>query len=573
MTTAVNPKTEITMSNGQVLAPFIVEILANIGICGRSSIISFLEPKLNDLPNPFKMEGMTAAVNILEQAIVKKTPILIWGDYDVDGVTATALLIQFFRTIHCKATYYIPNRLTEGYAIQAEPLKKLPFSSIAGEKILITVDNGISSHEGISQAKELGYTTIVTDHHIPPDEEVNSDVILNPKQKKCTFPDKNMAGVGVAFYLAMGLRSHLRKKNFFSNTRQLPNLKTLLDLVAVGTVADMVPLNGINRTLVKAGMEIIGKTGNIGLSALCRTSNVIPRTLSSEDISFQLAPKINAAGRLGKVELAMDLLLTESKQNAKQLAKDLSKNNDSRKLLTLSEIDDALHDIAVAGKRKTSVIFGSYHIGVAGIVASKLVEKFNTPSIVLCKSKDNIFKGSARSIPGVNIHLAIKDCSDLLMSYGGHPMAAGLSITYKNINPFLERFEESVTKQLTDKPPIAIVEPTINIPIKALFLGKDLRQLQRLEPFGQGNPQPIFRDTTTTFSEIKQIGRDKDHLRMKFVSGNNIITEGVAFGLGHLANECRATQGAEIHYTPSLNSFRGKVSWQVMVKNITFPSQ
>ena len=325
----------LRLSDGTIIDPLIEKILTRRNITGQKAVRAFLHPKLQDLPTPFQMKDMEIAVTVLEEGIKRDVPILIIGDYDVDGTTATALLMLFFREIGCTANYYIPNRLSEGYGLHEESLRKLAAGKEKTEKILITVDNGIGAHGAVRLAGELGYHTIVTDHHTPPDTRVPADAVLNPKQEDRNFTDKNLAGVGVAFYLAMGLRSHLSKVGFFRERRGTPNLKSLMDLVAVGTVADMVPLSGINRTLVKAGMETLALKTNYGLTELCKQTSIDCSYIRSEDISFQLAPKINAAGRLGKADRAVGLFLAQSKTEASEIASELIRNNERRKNINI----------------------------------------------------------------------------------------------------------------------------------------------------------------------------------------------------------------------------------------------
>jgi len=562
----------VRLSSGAVIEPFVVDLLGSRGIHGQESIREFLEPKLSTLPDPFLMKGMESAVRIIESAIREEQKILIWGDYDVDGTTATSLLIKFFKILGVAVDYYIPNRLNEGYGLQCEALTRITGEAYRNSKVLITVDNGISAHEAVCQARKLGYRVIVTDHHTPPEVGVEADAILNPKQIDCPFPDKNLAGVGVAFYLVMGLRGWLKKKSFFGPNRPLPNLKDLLDLVALGTVADMVPLHGANRVLVRAGMEIMAKKLNPGVTALCKATNIDPGLIRSEDISFQLGPKINAAGRLGDADKAVSLLLETDKSVAKVLAKGLVKNNEARRSINISELVNALREIGQASELKNSaIVAGVYHVGVAGIVASGLVGEFNRPSVVLCKCEDGTYKGSARSIPGVDLYVILSKCSEILIGFGGHKMAGGLSLKDCNVLKFKELFDSLVFDQTKGLYEEAVATFDAEITIEELFKHSTLRQLHLLEPFGQGNPQPIFSDTEVRFSEIMAIGKDKSHLRVSFKGKSGKITKGIAFGMGALAENCRASKTSSVLYTPSLNFFRGKRNWQARVVDIVFP--
>jgi single-stranded-DNA-specific exonuclease len=571
MNVDISQNSRIKLSDGTVLDPFIENFLKQRGICGEETIRTFLQPKLKDLPSPFLMKDMNLAVKIIEEALEKNHSILIWGDYDVDGTTATALLILFFKSIGVSTEHYIPNRLTEGYGLQKGGLKRVSENIDTKKTVLITVDNGISAHEAVKFAKDLGYKVIVTDHHLPPPIRVEADAVLNPSQESCSFPDKTLAGVGVAFYLAMGIRTHLVKKGFFGESLEAPNLKRLLDLVAVGTVADMVPLKKTNRILVKAGMETLAQEGNKGLTALCRKSNLDPGFIRSEDISFQLAPKINAAGRLGEADKAIRLFLSQSKKDGLTLANELIKNNEIRKNINIADFINAKKDIeeTASSKNFSMIVAGNYHIGVAGIVASNLVEKYDKPSVVLCDMGSEILKGSARSVPGVDLYRILEECQDVLLGFGGHKMAAGMSLNKNMLNEFIDLFDHSAKSQTNELTTVVAPQIDDDIEIKKLFSNGILRQLHMMEPFGQGNPQPIFRDTTSRFNELTPIGKDKTHLRLSFGRGRNDI-KGIAFGMGHLVSDCRASKDKEILYTPSVNFFKGKRSWQVRVTDIIF---
>ena len=370
----------------------------------------------------------------------------------------------------------------------------------------------------------------------------------------------------------MGIRSHLHSNDFFDDTRTAPNLKLLLDLVAVGTVADMVPLHGVNRILVRAGMETLSQCSNLGLTALCRANNLDPTFIRSEDISFQIAPKINAAGRLGMANRAVELLIAGTKSDGQSIARELTKNNEKRKNINIQELANAIHDIEESEKtnKYSTVIAGEYHIGVAGIVASNLVEKYNKPCVVLCKIDGGTYKGSARSVPGVDLYLAIEKCEALLLGFGGHTMAAGLSISTENISKFIQLFDRSIYEQTQGKVNKLTAEVDADIEIEDLFKNDKLRQLHLFEPFGQGNPQPIFRDTESRIFGITPIGKDKNHLRLSFGGSGRKVTDGIAFGLGYLAEHCRTNKDKEIMYTPSVNFFRGKRSWQARVTSVEF---
>lgn len=562
----------LTLGDGSPIKPLILRMLNKRGIQSENQIKKFLEPQLKDLPNPTLMQGLEKAASIIGESVINNNPILIWGDYDVDGTTATALLLLFFKAVqHTNVEYYIPNRLQEGYGLQEEPLKRISSSKTLENKILITVDNGISAHTAVDTAKKLGYKVIVTDHHTPPETRVNADAILNPRQDSCTFPGKNLAGVGVAFYLAIGIRSHLQKNNYFKNAKTIPNLKQFLDLVAIGTVADMVELDETNRILVRAGLESIAENTNPGISALCSKTNLDRTSLRSEDIAFQLAPKINAAGRLGCADDAVSLLTCESSTESERWSSTLINNNEERKLITLQNLSDAQHHIEKdRDKYNVSVVVASdFHIGVAGIVASNLVEQSNKPCIVLCEQGDATYKGSARSIPGVNLYTALSECQEVLTGFGGHAMAAGMSLKVNDLERFQKLFDIAVHKQCCNITGEKEEDLEEEVSIQELFDESVLKQLFLLEPHGIGNPQPVFRDPAVSFKDIRRIGKDKSHLRLTINNGTSVIN-GIGFGLGELSERCQSASNKGILYSPSLNFFRGRRSWQARVINVLF---
>jgi single-stranded-DNA-specific exonuclease len=560
------------LNDGTTINPLIVAMLKKRGISSQEEISKYLEPQLKDLPPPSDMADLQKASILVGDAIINNHPILIWGDYDVDGTTATALLLRFLKAVRHKNTdFHIPNRLVEGYGLQSESLCKIASDKDLDNKILITVDNGISAHKAVEQAKRLGYKVIITDHHTPPEKSVAADAILNPRQVHCNFSGKNLAGVGVAFYLIIGVRGYLQKKNYFNKTIKTPNLKQFLDLVAIGTVADMVALDETNRILVRAGLETIADKTNPGIYSLCTKMNLDCSFLRSEDISFQIAPKINAAGRLGFAERAVSLLMCNYMSEADSLCDQLIKANEERKNITLNNFSKAINNIknSFANQKNCIVVSGDFHIGVAGIVASNLVEKYEKPAIVLCKQENGVQKGSARSVEGINLYEALSVCHTLLEGFGGHAMAAGMSLRTENVKQFAVMFDSAVSAQYSNQiePGVSITEEAISV--EKLFKEKVLKQLLLLEPHGVGNPQPIFLDSKVCFTNIKQIGSDKSHLKMDVTSGLSVINS-IGFGIGELYQKCQRERPIRFLYSPSLNHFRGKRSWQARIVEIKF---
>ena len=407
LTPPVTPSLELQqLAKKRNLHPVIVKLLAQRGLQDLASIENFLEPRLADLPHPLEMGGMKEAAALAGQAVIAGVPIVIWGDYDVDGTTGTALLVSFFQELGVEATYIIPNRITHGYGLHVDLLYALapPSKSEAQKMLLITVDCGISANAEIVVAQKLGFQVIVTDHHEPPAGGSSADAVLNPKQSTCTFPTKELAGVGVAFYLACGIRQYMREEGFFNEKRREPDVRNLLDLVALGTIADMVPLEKINRILVKEGMRRIEQKKRPGISAMMAVGGLLNSqkgligAVSSEDIGFVLAPMINAAGRLAEARLAVQLLMSKNLEEAMPLAREILSLNNSRKKIGQDVYVRAVSLLEEKNKKGNCLILnGDFHHGVIGIVASRLVEAFHLPTILFSQETDRqgrkVFKG------------------------------------------------------------------------------------------------------------------------------------------------------------------------------------
>ncbi len=566
------PKKKLFLKDGTPVNTLIVKMLNKRGLHSTKEINSYLEPQLTELPKPELMLDLKKGAAIVGNAIIQKSPILIWGDYDVDGTTATALLLLFFKTLgHKQVEYYIPNRLSEGYGLQSESLEKLSNKKRFENPVLITVDNGISAHSAVKTAKKLGFKVIVTDHHAPPEIKVGADAILNPKQSDCDFPGGNLAGVGVAFYLAIGIKIYLKSKAYFEKGTPSPNMKQFLDLVAIGTVADMVILDETNRILVRAGLETVAAKTNPGVESLCIKNNLDSSLLRSEDISFQIAPKINATGRLGNAEIAVRLLTSGSQREADTLCGDLIRSNIKRKHITLRDLSKAICRVKDCDTSypHSIVVTGDFNIGVAGIVASNLVEKYNKPAVILCKQGGLLYKGSARSIEGINLYNILEQCKRTLISFGGHAMAAGMSIKEENLQIFKFEFDNAVLIMKQKSKPENSTDEREEVNIGKLFNERILKQLLLFEPHGPGNPQPVFIDRNSNVKDIRRIGSDKSHLKLVITSGTSAINA-IAFGMGELYEKCASKPIEQIVYSPITNFFRGKRSWQARVINIQF---
>ncbi len=549
----------------------IVRILSQRGIKDRKQIEDFLIPSLSQLPSPFKMKGMDKAVAIICEALMNNIPITIYGDYDVDGITSTAILTLFFKSLGSNPTYYQPDRISEGYGLNIEALKKLSIQGInkQGRGVLITVDCGISNLEEVNIAKQLGFSVIITDHHRVPEELPSADAIINPLQAGCEFPFKQLAGVGVAFYFTMGIRSHLYRKGFWQSDT-MPNLKCNLDLVALGTISDMVPLLGINRIFVRTGLEVLESRFRPGIRSLVAASGIKSKKITTEDIAYRIGPRINALGRMGKADKAVDLFLTERDDVAWSLTDELEHANEDRKnyqYALFEEVAEIVRENLENDERNSLVIFGNnWHIGVIGIVAAQISDLFLRPTIILSSYRGEI-KGSGRSIPGINIYEALKECDALLDKFGGHAGAVGMSIKESNIIAFQKRFEKVISEMSINNDFVPKISVDLFTSVDELYNEKFLEYFSRLSPFGIGNPEPIFVCRKIKLSNPKVVG--EKHLKFS-LSENGSMRHGIGFNFGHLYEKCNG-RFFDFAFNLRQNHFKGSANWELNLVDVHEP--
>jgi single-stranded-DNA-specific exonuclease len=553
--------------------PFIIHLLNLRNISTRAAIAMFLNPNLANLPDPFTMKGMNEAVSLIVDAINGRREIVVWGDYDVDGVTSTCLLVNFFKQIEKTIRWYIPDRFTEGYGLNCKGISAIRADIKTSSPILITVDCGISNHIEVRLARDLGFTIIITDHHQPPEIQVEADAILNVKQYDCAFKDKNLAGVGTAFYLAAGIRSRLKTEGYFRDVNAIPNLKQFLDLVAIGTISDMVPITGINRILTKAGFEILADSANIGVSAIFQSSDIVDGIITSDDIAFQVGPKINAAGRMDNAKTAMDLLLCEEMNKAPILAKELSDLNSKRKKVCNEIVEYSLNidPKALIYGNNCIIITDNFHQGVIGIVASRLAEKYNLPVIVFTEDsplkEKTVLKGSGRSVAGIDLIHILSQCERFLIKFGGHAMAAGMSILPENIEKFKRRFSETLDQNITETQKKYKYYIDAELPIERFFEDDFTDQLYKFEPYGEGNRKPIFLDPKATILDSRIIGRNGEHLKVYFRCKYS-NHQGIGFNLGNRKNILNNKTTCSVIYSPTLNRFNNSANWEIRLFDI-----
>ncbi len=494
-------------------------LLVNRKIDTAESALKFLNPSLNNIRSPFSIKDMDTAVRRIFKAIKNADKILIFGDYDVDGITSTSILLNFLQNTGADVHYYIPHRTKEGYSLQAMQISDYAIPNKIN--LIITVDCGSGSHDAVNTAQEAGIDVVITDHHIISKRLPEAFAVVNPKRFDCTAGFDNLAGVGVVFVLIICLRKFMRDMNFWQD-RPEPNLKALCDLVALGTVADSVPLIDENRIFTSAGVQVI-KTGNNrpGIMALLKICQIKNSYLNSEDVAFKIAPRLNAPGRMEHGKLSVEILTTESLNDAVRMATSLNDLNILRRNIEKKIIKD-IHAYLAANpdeleKRSLVLSAGNWHEGVLGIVASRLVDNYFRPVVVI-STKNGVGKGSARSITGFDLYEGLSACSDDLVQFGGHSMAAGLKIKLKNIERFKINFDNSVAAGI--KP--ADLTPKLSIDCELGFNDISdslIDEIESLTPFGNGNPEPLFIAKNVEVFSSKIVGKNHRSMLLKQPSG------------------------------------------------------
>lgn len=546
----------------------ISQLLLQRGISTFDEAKSFFRPNLDDLHDPFLMKGMENAVNRLIQAKENKEKILIFGDYDVDGTTAVAQMVLFFRQNSFEIDYYIPDRYDEGYGIS---LKGIDYAAENNCAIFFALDCGIKAVEKIAYARKKGLDVIICDHHTPGDVLPDA-IILDQKQADCNYPYKELSGCGIGFKVAQALteRLNLSKEKLFE----------LLDLNAISIAADIVPVTGENRILAYHGLKLINeKPLRKGLAAMLKhAGKELPLTFTN--VVFVIAPRINAAGRIESGKKAVDLMISDNEKDIDQLAAQIEEDNRLRRDLDQSITEEILENLAKDEDyqtKRTTVVYGEdWHKGVIGIVASRLTETYYRPTVVLTKSGD-VAAGSVRSISGFNVYDAIEACSEHLIQFGGHKYAAGLTMDINQIDAFAKKFEEVVSAQLTDE--MCTQQQTIDAPVKIneifqpgesyFTVPKLQRILSEFEPFGPGNMKPVFMSKNVFLDpDVSRIVGD-NHLKAKFhIPGVAFGLHGIGFNLGHKLTECTQGEAVDVLYTLEENTWNDKTTLQLNIKDL-----
>lgn len=546
-----------TLARTLDLSPLIAHILILRGIATEQQGRDFLHGRLSSLPDPFLMKGMEASVDRLVRALEGGEKIVVHGDYDVDGITGTALLTETLRAFGAKVDYHIPLRLRDGYGLSGEALKQ---AASSGARVVLSVDCGVSAVEEAQVAAELGLDLIVTDHHQPPEALPAAFAIVNPHQPGCSFPFKDLSGVGVAFFLLVALRKAWREKGGFGTLPE-PDLRRGLDLVALGTIADMVPLKGVNRLLARVGLSVLGSDARPGIIALRRVAGVEEVTCGA--VGFRLAPRLNAAGRLEDAALGVDLLLENDPQRVRETAELLDGFNRERQQIEKEAFRQAVACLEEAeGQDRSAIVLADerWHSGVIGIVASRLVERYHRPTVLISLEAGR-GKGSARSISGFHLYRALENCQAFLAGFGGHEFAAGLTIAAGQIDDFAEALEKTAREWLDDEDLLPRLAHDGEVLLEELTLER-VEEMATLAPFGVGNPEPAFVASGVRAQQIQVVG--ENHLR--FTARQDGYSQPcIAFGMASRQDELQGE--LDLLFTPAINNWRGRTTVQLRIRD------
>ena len=545
--------------------PVIARLIRNRDVTDESKIREYLTGTIEDLPSPWLMKDMRKAVDILKEKISAQAKIRIIGDYDIDGVTSTYVLLKGLTRIGGKVDTYIPDRVADGYGIHEHLINRAEEDGI---DTIVTCDNGIAAAAEIDMARKKNMTVIVTDHHEIPYREINgtrqvllppANAILNPKQSDCDYPEKGLCGAVVAFKLIIALYEEygIPKKE----------LEDYYELAAIATVGDVMDLQGENRILVKEGLRRLKDTENIGLRELIRANGLEDMKITSYHVGFVLGPCINASGRLDTAARSLALLNAKDREKAARLAGDLTALNQSRKALTEKGKEEAIQMVETTslGQDRVLVIFlPDCHESIAGIIAGRIREKYHKPSIVLTRGETGI-KGSGRSIEGYSMFEELVKCADLMTQFGGHPMAAGLSMEEKNVEEFRKRLNENCTLTEEDLSPKVIID----VPMPVSYITRELiEQISLLEPFGKGNTKPVFAQKGLRVLESRVFGKNRNVAKVKLMDPSGTVMDGVYFGEAEeFAGFIDGKDSISVTYYPEINIFRGRESIQIVIQN------
>ncbi|MGY3778234.1 single-stranded-DNA-specific exonuclease RecJ [Isobaculum melis] len=547
----VDEKEIATLATENQVSPFLIKLLSNRQINTTEKIQPFLNPETQPLHDPFLMHDMEKAVARIHQGIEEGENILVYGDYDADGITSTTVLLETLETLGANASFYLPNRFIDGYGPNVAAFEK---AIEAGVSLIVTVDNGVAGHEAIARAGELGVDVIVTDHHELPAELPAAFAIVHPAHPEGAYPFKQLAGVGVAFKLATALLDEVPEE--------------MLDLVAIGTVADLVSLTDENRTLVAKGLRLLKDTERIGLHALCQVAGIDQESLTEESIGFGLSPRLNAVGRLGDASPGVKLLSTFDPEEAALLAKEIDTINKKRQEIVETITQEALALVAEQAEHAVLVLEkAGWHEGVLGIVASKIVSETGKPAVVLTRDPDKgLLKGSARSVGAFNLYKALNEKRTLFTHFGGHHMAAGMSFPIENLAAVQTQLDDYAKAHFsaTDLMSETQIDEVLTIPEATLGF---IQELNQLAPFGTDNPKPILLFKEVNYTDMKKIGANKNHLKCQLVMEDASL-DVVGFGIGEVVDQVSATAKLSVIGKLGINEWQGNKKPQLLLEDI-----
>ena len=540
----------------------IARLLVQRGIKTFDEAKSFFRPRLSDLHDPFLMKDMDKAVARLERAIANEEKVIIYGDYDVDGTTSVALMYSFLKPRIKDIEYYIPDRYSEGYGISP---KSIDYAIDNGYTLIVALDCGIKAVEKIANAKERGLDYIICDHHNPGDEVPPAVAVLDPKQKDCDYPYKELSGCGVGFKLAQAFCQ--------KNDIEQEEIYDLLDLLVVSIASDIVPIRGENRVLAYYGLKKLNSNPGIGLQTIINLAGIADTEITISDIVFKIGPRLNASGRIEHGKTSVQILVEDDEEKSELIGKEIDSFNEIRKTLDRDITQDALDmvekSVALQEMNSTVLYNRDWHKGVVGIVASRVTEKYYCPTIILTES-NGLATGSARSVRGFDLYEAIGQCSDLLESYGGHMYAAGLTMKIENIPEFRKRFEKIVTNQITDLQQIQTIEIDAKIPLSEITQ-RFYRILKQFAPFGPGNMTPVFvTEDVFDAGTSRLVGKNQEHLKLDLVEPdvNSGIFPGIAFNQSEAYDLITSGLPFDVCYSITENEYRGKTNLQLFLKDI-----
>ncbi|MDR3226872.1 MAG: single-stranded-DNA-specific exonuclease RecJ [Prevotellaceae bacterium] len=538
----------------------LARLLVQRGIYTFDDAKFFFRPQLENLHNPFLMKDMQCAVNRINQAIANNEHIMVYGDYDVDGTTAVALVYSFIHKIHANISYYIPDRYDEGYGVSKKGIDHAKENNVT---LIIALDCGIKANDKINYAKQLGIDFIICDHHLPGDDIPQAVAVLDSKRTDCEYPFKELSGCGVGFKLIQALGKE--------NNIPSENIEKYLDLVAVSIAADIVPVIGENRILAFYGLKRLNENPRKGLLAIIKLSGLENHQITIDDIVFKIGPRINAAGRMEQGSSAVDLLIADDNESAIEQATSINLVNNERKNVDRAITLEAIEMVKAEDKsKKATVVYNpDWHKGVVGIVASRLIESFYRPTIVLTKS-NGLISGSARSIPGFDLHQAVEECSDLLETFGGHTYAAGLTMKEENLEKFKYKFEKYVAENIDESTMMPQVTIDADLDFKQIT-PKFFRILKQFQPFGPGNMSPVFL-TKNVYDDgnSRKVGQFGEHIKLEIIQEDEPYRpfHGIAFNLSEHFDFIKGGNPIDICYSIAENYYRGVANIQLRVKDV-----